>query len=68
MDHFYRADDIPRDQACELLVHRLAALAGIAREREIPVFLIRAHNDELSDPLAAAAHEELTCQATQFGP
>jgi hypothetical protein len=68
MDQLYRDDDIPREQARDLLVRRLATLAGIAREREIPVVLTRSSEDELSEPLVAAARETLTCEATKFGP
>lgn len=68
MDLLYREDDVPREQAQELLVRRLAALAGLARERGLPVVLTRARDDDLSAPLQAAAGETLTCRATPFGP
>ena len=68
MDLLYREDDIPRGQAQELLVQRLATLAGLARGRDLPVVVTRARDDELSEPIEAAAGEILTCQATPFGP
>ncbi|WP_277554071.1 hypothetical protein [Halobaculum limi] len=68
MDLQYREDDVPREQAQELLVRRLATLAGVARERDVPVLLTRAREDDLSAPLSAAAHETLTCSKTRFGP
>ncbi|MFC7070503.1 hypothetical protein [Halobaculum lipolyticum] len=68
MDQLYREDDVPREQAQDLLVRRLATLAGVAREREVPVLLTRDRDDDLSAPLAAAAHETLTCTETRFGP
>ncbi|WP_233740888.1 hypothetical protein [Halobaculum saliterrae] len=68
MDLLYREDDIPREQARELLVQRLATLAGLARDRDLPVVLTRTRDDELSAPLEAAAEEALACRATPFGP
>lgn len=37
MDLLYRDDDIPREQAQALLVQRLATLAGLARNRDVPI-------------------------------
>ena len=67
MDVLYREDNIPSEQAQELLVRRLATLAKLARERDLPIVLTRARDDELSAPLDAAAGEVLTCQATSSG-
>ncbi|WP_435062821.1 hypothetical protein [Halobaculum sp. EA56] len=68
IDRLYREDDIPREQSKDLLVRRLATLAGIARQRDIPVVLTRSREDDLSAPVEAAAHETLSCTATTFGP
>ncbi|QLG28939.1 hypothetical protein HUG10_15945 [Halorarum halophilum] len=68
VDGLYRTDDIPEWQAKELLVRRLATLAGVSRTRDIPVLLTRTHTDGISEVIGNAAHRELECTNTRFGP
>lgn len=68
MDGLYRTDDIPQWQAEGLLVRRLATLAGVARSQDIPVLLTRTGTDGVSEPVGNAAHREVMCTNTQFGP
>lgn len=68
VDRYYRADGLLADEGREMLLSGIAALAGVARERSIPVVLTRAAADEFSQPVAAAAERTITCEGTRFGP
>lgn len=68
VDRYYRADGLLADEGREMLLSGIAALAGIAREQEIPVVLTRAAADEFSQPVAAAAERTIACERTPFGP
>jgi hypothetical protein len=68
VDHCYREGDVDADVAEALLVRRLATLAGLARDHDLAVLLTRTAAGGLGEPVAAAAHRQVTCTATRFGP
>jgi len=67
-DLYYRDDNLLGDEGRAMFLAGVAALAGIARQREIPVLVTQHTADSFSQPLAAAATQTLTCTATPFGP
>lgn len=68
IDRYYRDDGLLADEGREMLLSGIAALAGIARERAIPVVFTRAATDEFSQPVTAAADRTIACEQTPFGP
>jgi hypothetical protein len=68
IDRLYREDDVPANQAQELLVRSIAALARVGRVHDIPVVVTRSRADEFTRPLVNAAQTHLKCEDTQFGP
>jgi len=68
IDRLYRADDVPTNQAQELLVRSIAALARIGRVHDVPVVVTRSRADEFTQPLVNAAQTRLRCEDTRFGP
>lgn len=67
-DALYRADDLPRGQAEQFIVRRIAMLAGLAREYDVPVLITRTKADEFTEPLENGAHFQQVCENTRFGP
>lgn len=67
-DTLYRTDEMPQCQAKAITVRRLAMLAGLAREYDIPVLVTRIHDDEFTQPVENAAHFHQRCEKTRFGP
>ncbi|MEF8820786.1 MAG: hypothetical protein V5A52_00765 [Halovenus sp.] len=68
IDRYYRDDGLLADEGREMLLSGIAALAGIARERAIPVVLTRTVSDEFSQPVESAADHTIACERTPFGP
>jgi hypothetical protein len=68
VDSYYRDDGLFADEGREMLLSGIAALAGVARDRGIPVVLTRAAADEFSQPVERAAERTITCEQTRFGP
>lgn len=68
LDQFYRDENLLADEGREMLASGVAALAGVARRREVPVLVTRQTADAFSQPLAQAATRTLRCTATPFGP
>lgn len=67
-DGYYRNDDLLGDEGREMLLAGIAALAGVARERDLPVLVTRERSDEFAAPVAHAAARTVRCEATPFGP
>jgi len=67
-DHFYRDTETYADEGEDLFLRALATISSIADRHDVPVLVTRARQDELSDPLAAAAAETIRCEQTKFGP
>jgi len=68
LDRLYRAGDVPRNRAQELLVRSLAALARVGRVHDVPVVVTRSRADAFTQPLVNAAQTRLRCEDTRFGP
>ena len=68
VDQLYRDDDVPNEQVKGLFVRAVAALAGVAREHDIPFVVTRTREDEFTVPLANAATTHLQCRKTPFDP
>lgn len=68
MDGQYRGDELPTEDARELFLRSLATVAGVARERDLPVLVTRRRDDEFAAPLSSAADATLACERTEFGP
>jgi len=67
-DGYYRTDDLLGDEGREMLLAGLAALAGVAREHDLPVLVTRERADEFAAPIATATTRTIRCEATLFGP
>ncbi len=68
MDGQYRGDELPTEDARGLFLRSLATVAGVARERDLPVLVTRRRDDEFAAPLSSAADATLACERTEFGP
>jgi len=67
-DARYREDDLPGTEGRALFLRALSIVAGIARERDLPVLVTRTAADEFAAPLSAAAHRTIAVEHTRFGP
>lgn len=68
LDGLYRDDSLRHGERTTMLVRVLAALAGAAREYDLPVLVTRSRDDTFAAPIEAAAVETIQCQQTQLGP
>jgi len=66
-DATYREDDLPGTEGRDLFLRALSIVAGIARERDLPVLVTRTTADEFAAPLAAASRT-IGVEHTRFGP
>ena len=67
-DATYRENDLPGNEGRDLFLRALSIVAGIARERDLPVLVTRTAADEFAAPIAAAARRTITVEHTRFGP
>lgn len=68
LDGPYRAEEVRREEGREMLVRALAALAGAARRRDLPVLVTRTAADEFAAPIARAADATVRFERTAMGP
>lgn len=68
VDAPYRADDLRAEERREMLVRALAVLSGIGRRHDCPVLVTRTGEDDLAEPVAAAARDRIRCESTPEGP
>ncbi|MFW5903709.1 MAG: hypothetical protein ACOCS7_03120 [Halolamina sp.] len=67
-DALYREDDLPGREGRDLFLRALSIVAGIARERDLPVLVTRTGVDEFAAPLSTAADRTIAVENTRFGP
>lgn len=68
LDGYYRDDDLLGDEGLEMLLAGIAALAGLARDRDLPVLVTRRRDDGFAEPIERAATRTIRCESTPFGP
>lgn len=67
-DAMYRENDLPGTEGRDLFLRALSIVAGIARERDLPVLVTRIAADEFAAPLSNAADRTIGVEHTRFGP
>lgn len=68
LDGLYRDDALRDGERQTMLVRVLAALAGVAREYDLPILVTRTRDDALTAPIESAATATIQCERTRLGP
>jgi hypothetical protein len=68
IDRYYRDESLFADEGTEMLLSGIASLVTVAREHDVAVLLTQSAADSFTEPVSAAADQQLTCEQTPFGP
>ena len=69
VDARYRDEDsLAKSDGKTLQARTLAQLTSYASEYEIPILVTRTTTDEFTEPIAAAADQQIECEQTKMGP
>jgi hypothetical protein len=69
VDARYRDEDsLAESDGKTLQARTLAQLTSYASEYEIPILVTRTTTDEFTEPIAAAADQQIECEQTKMGP